>query len=363
MYQIKKAHVFVLSFISAAIYGGCNVPSVDLTQITQTQTSPTPTPMPSRHFPPPRLFVADRGNDRIVELDDLNGKVRETYSLPSSGQPSGFAFDSTRRIYISDSVNSQIVRVDHLDGENQVVYGTEGTGVGQFDLPAGVALDSQNRIYVLDSGNNRVVRMDDVNGTNWISFGTAGSGIGQFSAPSAIALDPNGRVYVVDSGNHRITRFDDLSGTNWVSLGAAPAGGAGENEFQFPAAIALGISRDSVGAPTVSNILIADSGNNRIVLVNDLLGTGWTTFGTVGAGTSQFNAPSGVAFGQRGKIFVSDAGNSRLISVDGLTGDNWTVLGVAGVGNVQVNTPGEIVRHFIHRFSTGSIDSHTQAIE
>jgi hypothetical protein len=41
-------------------------------------------------------------------------------------------------------------------------------------------------------------------------------------------------------------------------------------------------------------IFIADTGNNRIVRINDMTGAGWTTFGSLGSGTNQFNRPSDI---------------------------------------------------------------------
>ncbi len=50
----------------------------------------------------------------------------------------------------------------------------------------------------------------------------------------------------------------------------------------------------SAGARTPapsSGIFVADTGNNRIVRIDDMTGAGWTTFGTRGSGINQFSDP------------------------------------------------------------------------
>ena len=113
----------------------------------------------------------------------------------------------------------------------------------------------------------------------WQTFGTVGGGNGtnQFSFPSEVALDANGHIYVLDGGNNRIVRVEDMSGSGWTTLGTL---GSGTNQFLYPTGIAV----DAIG-----HIYIADAGNGRIVRINDMSGTGWTALGTPGSGTNQFN--------------------------------------------------------------------------
>ena len=64
-----------------------------------------------------------------------------------------------------------------------------------------------------------------MNGTNWTSYGgTCGSGRGQFYDPSGIAVDSAGKIYVMDTGNSRVVRIDDMTGANWVSYGSVGSG-------------------------------------------------------------------------------------------------------------------------------------------
>jgi hypothetical protein len=70
-----------------------------------------------------------------------------------------------------------------------------------------------------------------------------------------------------------------------------------------------------------------DTGNNRLVRIDDMNGTNWTTMSGIGAGVGQFAqyvAP--VAFDASGRIYVADAGNRRLVRMDDMNGTNWTTL-------------------------------------
>src|SRR5947209_8183672 len=91
------------------------------------------------------------------------------------------------------------------------------------------------------SNTGQILRSDDLNGTNLISYGTQGSDVGQFYGAYGIAVDSAGRIYVADTYNARIVRIDDMNGTNWTTL-------------------------SGIG-----------SGNRRIVRMDDTSGTNWTT--------------------------------------------------------------------------------------
>lgn len=84
-----------------------------------------------------------------------------------------------------------------------------------------------------------------------------------------IALDSTGHIYITDSGNGRIIRMDNIGGKNWTPYRTC---GAGAGQFSNPE----GLWVDSGG------IYVADTGNNRIVSMTDITGAGFTTLGTLG---------------------------------------------------------------------------------
>jgi len=128
-------------------------------------------------------------------------------------------------------------------------------------------------------------------------------------------VDSAGRIYVSDTYNARIVRIDDMNGTNWTSFGTY---GSDIGQFANPG----GISIDAAG-----RIYVMDTGNNRLVRMDDMNGTNWTVFSGLGSGDGQFAqyvAP--VALDASGRIYVADTGNRRIVRMDDMNGTNWTTL-------------------------------------
>jgi hypothetical protein len=247
----------------------------------------------------------------------INGTTTQYYG--STGILSGATgYNSAYTPFYFTDGNARILRADDLSGDNAVVYGTQGTGAGQFYGPSGIALDSFGRIYITDTYNDRLVRMDDMNGTNWVSFGTYGSGVGQFDIPQSVSIDPSGHIWVLDNGNGRLIRMDDMNGTDWTVVGSA---GSGVGQFS---SLSSAPGFDSLG-----RIYVADAGNHWIVRFDDLNFTNWTTLSQsqpVGPYIYQFGGPTAVGTDQAGKIYVADGTN--IIRVDDMTGVNWTSISV-----------------------------------
>jgi len=143
-----------------------------------------------------RIYVADFDNFRIVRIDNMEGTNWTSIGAYGSGKgqfinPCGIALDEQERIYVADQANDRIVRMDDMRGTNWTAIGSFGTGPEQEKLyaPTGICVNGSGRIYVTQSSSNhRIVRMDDMSGTNWIVFGSGGSGFGQFASPMGIAV-------------------------------------------------------------------------------------------------------------------------------------------------------------------------------
>ena len=87
---------------------------------------------------------------------------------------------------------------------------------------------------------------------------------------------------MADTGNDRIIRMNDMNGAGWTALGRE---GNGPNKFDRPGGLFVDAGR---------KIYVADSWNHRVVRMNNTTGAGWTTFGTPGSGKGQFSAPWGI---------------------------------------------------------------------
>jgi DNA-binding beta-propeller fold protein YncE len=112
------------------------------------------------------------------------------------------AVDSDGTVIVADTWNHRISR-----------FGADGSWLGAWtDKERGFfgprsVLVSRGSLYVSDTGNKRIVRFDR-SGNRDSVWGTAGTGPGQFIEPVGLAADAAGNVYVADTGNHRIQVFD-----------------------------------------------------------------------------------------------------------------------------------------------------------
>jgi sugar lactone lactonase YvrE len=203
------------------------------------------------------------------------------------------------------------------NGTAQAIIGVTYQGFGTGGAPAS-GTTAYNSAYTpfYYSDSEQILRSDDLQGTNQVSFGSQGSGVGQFYGAYGIALDATGRIYVADTYNCRIVRIDDMNGTNWTSYGGTC--GSGQGQFYDPSGIAV----DSAG-----EIYVMDTGNSRVVRMDDMSGTNWISYGTVGSGVGQFaQYLTSVAVDASGRIYVADTGNKRVVRMDDMNGSNWTAL-------------------------------------
>jgi DNA-binding beta-propeller fold protein YncE len=123
-----------------------------------------------------------------------------------------------------------------------------------------------------------------------------------------------GKIYVADSGNSRIVRINDMTGAGWTTF---PDTGISQLYFL------RGIFVDAVG-----RIYVTD-GVSRIGRMDDMTGAGWTTLGSLlgGSGVNQFSGPKGIFVDATGKIYVADTDNQRIGRINDMTGAGWTTFG------------------------------------
>jgi hypothetical protein len=220
-----------------------------------------------------------------------------------------------------------------MNGSVQAIIGATSQSFTIGKSPSGRSIYNSAYTPFYYSDSEQIHRSDDIQGTNQISFGSQGSDIGQFYGASGIALDSSGRIYVADAYNCRIVRMDDMNGTNWTSFGGNCTSDQGS--FYDPQGVAI----DAAG-----HIYVMDSGNCRVVRMDDMSGTNWVAFGEQGAGAGQFSQwLTSVAVDASGRIYVADTGNKRVVSFDDMTGTNWTELSqsapVNGTSYYSFNSP------------------------
>ena len=126
-----------------------------------------------------------------------------------------------------------------------------------------------------------------------------------------------------------------------------------------------GVSKDE--NPENAYIYIADLKNHRLIRMDDMGGTGWVSFGSLGAGVNQFNEPKQLAMDKQGRIYISDQRNSRIVRIDDFTGKGWVSYkppmqesgDVKQLWGVDLDSKGGIYFTYPGGVSIGRIDDMT----
>jgi streptogramin lyase len=206
---------------------------------------------------------------------------------------------------------------------------TGGVTLSLIGEPAGVTLSPLSLNVTGTAPIDQVLRISADStaliGNYPIQVRAVAEGISRHAALSLSVTAP--QIYVLDRFNDRIVRMDDMAGTGWTSFGTR---GTGHNQFTWPTSVFV----DGAG-----RIYVADFLNHRIVRMDDMAGTGWTSFGTFGRGSNQFYWPFGIFVDGAGRIYVGDRGNHRIVRMDDMAGAGWTSFGTGGTGTNQFIFP------------------------
>ncbi len=165
-----------------------------------------------------KLLVADRGNDRILLIDDQN-QVAWTYpSVYASPPPGGFYFPDDAffakkgtEIISNQEDNETLVIIGFPSGQLLWSYGhprVKGSSPGYLHTPDDAYLLKNGQITVADAYNCRVLVLNP-NGTTASQIGTTGNCV--HNPPSSLG-SPNGDTPLAD-GNFLISEING----SWVS--------------------------------------------------------------------------------------------------------------------------------------------------
>jgi sugar lactone lactonase YvrE len=254
--------------------------------------------------PKARLYVADKGNNRIEVFGD-GGEFISKFGSGGSGdgqlsEPKGVAVDTKGNVWVADGGNS---RVEEFDSEGKFIrkFGSYGTAQGQFGYggPESIAIDPKGHVWIADTLNARLQEFSG-SGEFLKSVGNYGTGKGQFGSPAGIAIGPGGNIWVADWSDDRVSEFSE-SGEfirQFGSMGTAPG------QFRQP---------DAINIDAKGNVWVADEENGRIERFTET-GEFISQFGTKGSGKGQFGFafPIGLVTDPQGDIWVGDSNNNRV---------------------------------------------------
>ena len=250
-----------------------------------------------------RVYVADAGAGRVDVFDSASDGNRQLGTIGAGElvRPTGVAVDNRGRIYVVDTARGMVVRyTSWVDGaEKSREIGTGGTGLGQLGGPRFLVPDSESRIYVTERDNQRVQWLS-TSGVAIAAFGVADPP--PFDQPEGIARERSGVLYVTSaSPSQGALRMFDRRG---LFLGVVAGPGSAPGQLSAP----RGIVRDPVG-----RLVVADSGNNRVQVLNaPSVGLGPLDVYS-GSGAASLSSPAAVALAPGARLYVTDAGNGRVV--------------------------------------------------
>lgn len=226
-------------------------------------------------------------------------------------EPSSVEIDSEGFVYVAGHEN----RFQKFtgDGELVAIYGTPGTGDGEFNHPHGLAVDRMRDdvIYVGDQENHRLqVFMPD--GTFVRQWGDD-----LFQHIHDVGIDPaTGDVFVGDLERNIVRRFTPTGEELWQ------VGGLGRGEREFSGI--WGMSTDSEG-----NLYIADTENGRVQVLNrdgEFLRE-WN-----GYDGTPFNKPTGVYVHSDDVVYICDSLEQAILvfDVEGNPLERWWLPAITG---------------------------------
>ncbi len=268
------------------------------------------------------VYIADTDNNVIRKVDTA-GIITTVAGIGGGGgfsgdggdatnaeldKPHGVWLDSAGNTYIADTDNHVIRKVDGITGIITTVagIGKQGGYTGDGGLataaklrkPRGLHVDSSGNIYIADTDNHVIRKVDGTTGIITTVAGTGSSGDSgdgglatdaRMDKPRGVFLDASGNIYIADSDNHRIKKVD---GTTGIITTVAGTGSAGDSGDGGPAINARMDKPRGLWVDESGNIVIADTENNRIKMVDGATEIITTVAGDGGAGFSGDNGPA-----------------------------------------------------------------------
>ncbi len=275
------------------------------------------------------MYVADTYNDRVQTFslpgpvdpppDPLTPAYADQISDPGGRAPvypAGVAIvDDTW--YIADSGGSRVVTVNPTTGAVAPVAATGLTDPRDLEVDAA----DPTALWVVDTGGNRIVRLS-----------RSGQQLGTFTGltqPYGLTNDAT-RVYVANTYGNSVRAFTRAGGTAWTQT---TCGG-----------VAFSRPRD-VGLLDNGQVLVADTDNDRIAVLDQATGACVRTFGTRGTAAGQFKSPRSVTTDGAGGLWVADALNYRVQHLTATGGSlGATPVNAYGEGAAQFRSPHCVTR-------------------
>lgn len=239
----------------------------------------------------------DREGGRMGKAQGLNSPWGLT--LAPIGSPLYIAMAGSHQIWAMDTATRRTYRVAGSGHENILDGAATDAALAQ---PSGIALSSDGHaLYVADSEVSAVRRIDTETGATATIIGKGLFAFGdtdgaypeaRLQHPLGITLlpTPDGdRLLVADTYNHKIKLVDPVARTSALWTGAGRGMNGSDDALRLDEPGGLFLARPADGDPAAERLFIADTNNNRVVIV-DPATRAWTEL--VIAGLEDGSAPA-----------------------------------------------------------------------
>ncbi len=304
-----------------------------------------------------KVFVADRGNNRILRYPNVAslangagaeavfGQPRFSSSTAGSGDQglssnngSGLFLDRMGRLWLTDTNNNRVLvyeaavyretqaYADRVYGQPDFATNSPGTTASKMDSPSGLWVDTEDRLWVADNDNNRVLRFDSIStkasgavangvlGQALFTTSAAGAGSSGLQSPFGVTISSAGVLFVACNNGNRVLRFNNAAA---LGNGAGASAVLGQPDF---ATTTSGLSAIEFSDPygvwiTPDDTLwVSDYGNNRVLRFEGAssLSNGAAAKGVVGQPdftTNTGSVTNRILYGPFFQPFVDAAGN------------------------------------------------------
>jgi thiol-disulfide isomerase/thioredoxin len=300
-----------------------------------------------------RLWIADTGHHRILEVDPTSGDVLAVHGSGVRGADDGVGAEATFHgpqglalgdgiLYVADTNNHLVRAIDLTTGEVTTVIGTGDKGwppssgtlrATALASPWAVAW-ADGSLYIANAGTHQIWRADVALDTVGPYIGSAREGTlngsftrAELAQPSSLTVSTEGLIYFADSESSSIrvgdTRSEETSlvvGGNGSLFDFGDTDGTGNAaRLQHPLGTAL----------SGSTLYVADTYNSKIKRVDVATDTvtSWlgTTAGFADGEQPAFNEPGGLSLAGD-VLWVADTNNHAIRRVDLATGSTSTLV-------------------------------------
>ncbi len=294
----------------------------------------------------------------FVETGDSSSDVEKQLILPIAGQNRSLVFDGVPE--------SNLAAAETVLGQAGFLGQLSAVGINTMDTPVGAAANAQI-VLISDSENHRVlgyegfplsafssaVDADKVIGQNAFDEKFTGCSANQFNTPSGVTITPSGKLFVADTGHHRVLLFNTIPSAVQGLIDADLAIGVGSFTNCNASSAQLGLKRPTGVWSDDDILIVADTGNNRVLIwnelptvagalpdvvlgqmnftqvaANDVNGDGLTDFpkavsaSTLSLTSNVNTSYTGVDVSSDGQLCITDTDNNRVLLWDSIPSKN-----------------------------------------